>query len=163
MQGERYHITDLSKGAMDVRRAGTSRNERYDRWYSLLQDEINLVAAPGASIVAVGKVVYDYLAHKGFERPFTGVIHYSGQAGRARNEGIRGREDRFEAFSHSVCSDALTATAKDIFKASRVPANFRDETLSHLAKTQLTESRKKLIFNYKQSFESIQEKKKRSS
>ena len=45
---ERYHITDLSKGAMLVDRSGPARDERYDRWYPLLEDEINLVATPNA-------------------------------------------------------------------------------------------------------------------
>ena len=29
---QRYHITDLSKGAMLVARAGVARTQRYDRW-----------------------------------------------------------------------------------------------------------------------------------
>ena len=76
--GERYHITDLSKGAMLVDRAKPERSERYDRWYPLLEDEISLVATPDAAIVAVGKVVYQYLQRQRFRRPLTGVIHYSG-------------------------------------------------------------------------------------
>src|SRR5205823_5284840 len=32
---ERYHITDLSKGAMLVERASLARSERYDRWFGL--------------------------------------------------------------------------------------------------------------------------------
>ena len=36
---ERYHITDWSKGAMSVERAGIDRARRYDKWYSLLIDE----------------------------------------------------------------------------------------------------------------------------
>jgi hypothetical protein len=33
---QRYHITDLSKGAMLVEHASDARFERYDRWYELL-------------------------------------------------------------------------------------------------------------------------------
>jgi hypothetical protein len=156
--GEHYHITDLSKGAMHVRRAGSSRRERYaryDRWYGLLKEEINLLARPDARIVAVGTVVREYLEYKRFEKPFTEVIHYSGLAGRARTEGIRGLEDRFAAFTDSVSLDTLIATTKDVFAAYRVPAVFREETLAHLAGAQLTTSRKKLMFNYKVSFESM--------
>ncbi len=36
---EQYHITDLSKGAMLVKRAGVTRTQRYDRWYGLLLEE----------------------------------------------------------------------------------------------------------------------------
>ena len=36
-----------------------------------------------------------------------------------------------------------------------IPAEIRDETLSRLARSQLTTSRRQLIFNYKVAFESI--------
>jgi len=78
---ERYHITDFSKGAMLVDRAGLARLQRYDRWYSLLQEEIDLVATPHAGIVAVGNVGAEHLARQGFPRPVTRVIHYSGLGG----------------------------------------------------------------------------------
>src|SRR5215472_18631943 len=124
---ERYYITDLSKGAMLVDRAGSSREERYDRWYQLLEEEINLVATPDAGIVAVGKVVSNYLRRKPFARSFTGVIHYSGQAGRARSEGIVGREDSFQAFRDSVSLEDLIATVVDVLRSTRVPDRIRDE------------------------------------
>src|SRR5208337_1287438 len=99
---ERYHITDLSKGAMHVKQAGLLRMERYDRWYPLLLEEIDLVAYPNAGIVTVGKVVSRHLEERNFLRSFTPVIHYSGQAGPARNAGIAGREDIFHGFRESV-------------------------------------------------------------
>lgn len=152
---ERYHITDLSKGAMLVDRAGSSRDERYDRWYPLLQEEIDLVTTPDAGIVTVGKVVSNYLERKPLGRSFTGVIHYSGQAGRARNEGIVGREDSFKAFRDSVSLEDLITTAVDVLRSTRVPDGIRDETLSRLRRSQLTTSCKQLNFNYKVAFESM--------
>ena len=79
--GERYHITDMSKGAMVVNRAAMARLERYDRWYPLLLEELHLVAAPDADIVAVGGAVAEHLALRGFQQPFTRIMRYSGQAG----------------------------------------------------------------------------------
>jgi hypothetical protein len=152
---ERYHITDLSKGAMLVDRAGLARVERFDRWYGLLQEEIDLVATPNAGIVAVGKEVARHLKRRSFARPFTRVIHYSSQAGRARRAGIIGREESFERFSGSVSLDDLVTTARHVLGAARVPAEIRDETLSQLARRQLTPSLQKLIFNYKLAFESM--------
>jgi hypothetical protein len=58
---QRYHITDFSKGAMLVKGAGLARAQRYDRWYALLLEEINLVATSDAAIVAVGNVVFQHL------------------------------------------------------------------------------------------------------
>jgi hypothetical protein len=34
--GQRYYITDVSKGAMLVKEAGGEREQRYDRWFDLL-------------------------------------------------------------------------------------------------------------------------------
>lgn len=153
--GQRYHITDLSKGAMLVNRAGLARTQRYDRWYALLQEEIDLVATANAGIVAVGSKVHRYLERPGFQRPLPRVLHYSSQAGRARSAGIVGREDDFQAFKDSVSHDDLFATAQDVLASARVPAKIHDETLSRLKRFPLTISRQQLIFNYKVAFESI--------
>jgi len=152
---ERYHITDLSKGAMLVARADLDRGQRYDRWYALLQEEIDLVATPNARIVAVGKRVLQYLKQKGFRRHVTPVIHYSGQAGRARSEGIVGREGSFQAFQDSVSHTDLAAIAQDVLRSACVPAKIREDTLARLKKFKLTTSRKQLMFSYKVTFESM--------
>jgi hypothetical protein len=68
----------------------------------LLEEEIELVATPTARIIAVGSLVAEHLARLGFRRPVTRVIHYSGQAARARIVGIAGREEAFQAFLGSV-------------------------------------------------------------
>jgi hypothetical protein len=152
---ERYHITDLSKGAMLVKHAPLARVERYDRWYGLLQEEIELVATPHARIVAVGNVVGDYLERQRFARPFTRVIHYSGLAGRKRRAGITGHEKRFKEFIGSVSLNDLVTTMEDVFKTAHLPAEICDEALSELTGRQLTISRQELIFNYKLAFESL--------
>lgn len=147
-----YHITDLSKGAMLVKRAGVARTQRYDRWNRLLMEELDLVAGPGARVFAVGRDVTKHLARRAFPRPFTTVIHYSGQAARWRVAGIVGHEDSFEQFRSSVSLDLLLATAEDVLNES-VPASFRGETLARLARSRLSESQRKLVFNYKLAFE----------
>jgi hypothetical protein len=75
--GERYHITDFSKGAMLVEHARLARRQRYDRWYELLQEEITLCANPCAGIIAVGNVVSRHLAQRDFPRAVTPIIHFS--------------------------------------------------------------------------------------
>lgn len=138
---------------MLVNRAALARVERYDRWYALLQQEIDLCANPRAGIVAVGKHVAEHLARRGFRRPFTRVIHYSSQAVSARKAGIVGREDSFQAFRGSVSLEDLVATAEDALRTAHVPSEIHDETLSRLAKSQRTTSREQLVFNYKLAFE----------
>jgi hypothetical protein len=150
---QRYHITDLSKGAMLVESAGVARTQRYDKWYSLLLEELDLIAAPGARVFTVGDVVAKHLKRRAFPRPFTPLIHYSGLAGRARADGIIGHEASFEAFRNSVTLDAVLATAKDVLIASGIPARMRDEILARVVKSELSESRQQLMFNYKMAFE----------
>ena len=151
----RYHITDLSKGAMLVDRAGVERVERYDRWYPLLEEEISLVAAPGAGIVAVGNVVCQHLERRSFRRPYTRIIHYSSQAGAARSAGLVGLEDEFQAFSNSVSLGDVVAAMDEVIREARVPAAVRDESLAQLSKSSLTRSRQQLIFVYKTAFEAM--------
>jgi hypothetical protein len=150
---QRYHITDLSKGAMLVERAGLARTRRYDRWYPLLVEELDLVASSETRVFAVGNVVAEYLELRAFARPFTKVIHYSGVAAQARARGIVGHEDSFEQLKSSVSLADILTTAEDVLMASGVPADFRDESMARLAKSQLSESRQQLIFNYKLAFE----------
>jgi len=152
---QRYHITDLSKGAMLGERARVARPQRYDRWYGLLVKELNLVATSRTSIFAVGNAVAQQLERRAFPRLFTKVIHYSGLAVRARAAGIVGHEDRFEEFRSSVSLNQVLATAEDVLIAAAVPASFQDETLARLAKSQLSETRQQLIFNYKLAFEAM--------
>jgi len=152
---QRYHITDVSKGAMLVSRARAQRGERYDRWYDLLLDELDLVATRDAVMVAVGRAVAQFLERKGFARPLRCVIHYSGQAARARACGVIGQEDRFETFRGSVSLEDLVTTAEQVLKSAHVPSEMRDETLSRLRRGKLTIPRERLIFNYKLAFESV--------
>jgi len=152
---ERYHITDLSKGAMLVAHAGRARVERYDRWYGLLQEEVDLVTTRRAGILAIGNVVARHLERRRFARPLTRIVHYSSQAGRARSAGIIGREESFTRFIGSVSLNDLVTCAGQVLAAARLPAEIRDETLSRLARSSLTTSRQKLLFNYKLAFESM--------
>jgi hypothetical protein len=156
--GDQYHVTDFSKGAMLTARAGLARERRYDKWYSLLQEEIELVATANARMVTVGKAVSQRLKRKAFRRHFTPVIHYSGQAGRARAQGILGREDDFQAFERSVSHSDLVVAAQQVLTSACVPAAIREDTLMRLNRFALTTSRKQLIFNYKIAFESMRTK-----
>lgn len=154
---ERYHITDLSKGAMSVQSARSARIERYNAWFPLLKAEIDLVASPSARIVAVGADAYKYLEQAGLGRPLTRVLHYSGQAARARARAIRGREESFQAFRDSVSLADVLGTAGDVLAAAGVPTAIRDETLRRLRARQLTSSRQQLVFHYKTAFETVRE------
>jgi len=152
--GQRYHMTDFSKGAMTVEQAGKARADRYDKWYKLLQEEIKLVAAPGARIIAVGNHVAEHLRRKGLKN-FTQVIHYSGQAGRARNARIEGHEDEFHDFKNSIKAEDILSTTLDVLKESKVPSAIFNEAYSIVEGGMLSESRLKLVYCYKLDFEAM--------
>jgi hypothetical protein len=151
---ERYHITDWSKGGMPVKGAGVDRARRYDKWYPLLLEEVDLVATSDGRVFAVGRDVEWHLRRLAFPRHVTPLIHYSPLAGAARASGIIGHEDDFEQFRASVSLDLVLATAREALNES-VPPSVRDETLGRLALQQLTVSRQKLIFNYKLVFDGL--------
>lgn len=153
--GERYHITDFSKGAMLVKNARAARAERYDKWYPLLMKEIELVASSRAGFVAVGSHVAGELERRGFRRPLVKVIHYSGQAARARKAFVAEHKADFEKFRETVSLRDIRAAAEEVLRSANVPPAFREEALGRLDRTQLTESRKQLVFNYKVKFESL--------
>jgi len=152
---KRYHITDLAKGAMLVKHASLARGERYDKWYGLLQEEIDLVTTPNARIVAVGNVIDSYLRRRGFAKPIARIMHYASTAGLARHNGIKGHEERFKEFNGSVSLSDLVSTMEQVLQEARVPAEVCDDALSQLTGRQMTTSRQELIFNYMLAFESM--------
>jgi len=153
--GQTYHITDISKGAMLVERANVNRHSRYARWFDLLVQEIELVAKPNAMVIPVGKAVAQNLRALGFARALDPILHYSGQAGRARQAAGAGQEDAFRVFASSVTMDNLLASASITLRENGVLPSLIDSTLTRLGRARLTESRMRLIFAYKLAFEAI--------
>jgi hypothetical protein len=62
--------------------------------------------------------------------------------------------DDFKRFLGTVTIDYLRAAAEEVFDVYSVPARVRKESLERLARARLTESRQRLIFNYRLAFES---------
>jgi hypothetical protein len=151
--GQTYHVTDLSKGAMLIERARAERADRYARWYKLLVQEIDLVAKPGARVIAVGKAVETNLRKLSFARPLFSVIHYSGQAIPARRATLTGMDEAFRAFA--VTLDDLVAAAEITLREHSVPETLVATTLTRIRSATLTQSRKQLVFAYKVQFEAI--------
>jgi hypothetical protein len=153
--GEDYHITDVSKGAMLVREAECDRRDRYERWYELLLEELSLVAAPKATLFAVGKPVEVFLSAVGFGTRVTRLLHYSGRAARARNAAIIGNERAFEVFRGNVSHDDVLSVAKDVLERAGLPQPFYSETHNRLTRAKLTDSRRKLLFSYRLAFTAL--------
>jgi hypothetical protein len=155
---QRYHITDLSKGAMLVRHAEIDRLVRYENWYPLLLEEIELVASAHAIVFAVGSHVAQFLEKQNFHRPTTRLIHYSGTAVRHWDTVIREHKKNFKLFQSSVTQEDFLDTAKDVIESSRVPSVISERALGRLRRGNLTLSRLKLMFNYKVCFDVVHQK-----
>ena len=153
---ETYHITDISKGAMTVESAGAHREDRYHRWYNLLEEEIEIVADTRAPIICVGNLVHRFLSNVQSPRILEQIMHYSPQAARKRNERVEGLPDSFEEFSLDFKKDDLIETARLVMREQSIPVYFQDLALNKLEAQSLTKSRKKLAFIYKNDFEQIQ-------
>ena len=152
---QRYHITDLSKGAMLVKHADEDRIARYKNWYSLLLEEIELVASAHCIVFCVGSHVARFLEEQKFPRPATRLIHYSGTAVRHWDIVVREHEEDFKLFKSSVTQKDFMDDAKDIIESSGVPHVISERALARLRRGNLTISRLKLMFNYKSSFDAV--------
>ncbi len=150
---ECYYITDLSKGAMLVDRARDKRTQRYDRWYPLLLEELDIVAKPKARIFAVGKTIDEYLITSGFPRAKTGLIHYSSQGASHWNAAVVRNPYEWRQFVGTVSIRDILETTEAVLD-EYVPSRFHAAILERVRKPVLTDSAQKLIFNYKLAFES---------
>jgi hypothetical protein len=152
---EHCFVTDLSKGAMLVKDADVDRTSRYDRWYALLLDELDLVARPGATIWAVGTAVAKHLKRRRFPRPFSRILHYSGQAAKARQNAVVGLDAELEQLKRDVPHQRIVETAIQVLEESGVPESERTKTLRMLQRSEMTPSRYQLLLAYKIAFEAI--------
>ena len=157
-KGDRtYYLTDLSKGAMLTSQAEVSRRCRYKRWYSLLCDELELVAKPKTAIIAIGTVVERFLKGSNFPLQLAGrILHYSGSASRYRRKMKERYPDRYAEFKDTVEFADIEKTIKKVLGESGVELDVQKNTLERLQRgSRLTESKKQLIFTYKCQFEAI--------
>lgn len=153
LPGQTYYLTDFSKGAMPVDSASRDRRERYDRWYPLLLEEVDLVSKRDAGVFAVGGAAAYYLQKKGFRHLSGRLLHYSGQAAAHRKKYIQGREPEFEAFGATLGLDQIVDTAKSALAEAGFSVELAEKTLARIRNSAFTDSRKELVFAYKVTFD----------
>lgn len=113
---------------------------------------MTLVARHGARVFAVGKEVGRHLKLHRFPHPYDVILHYSSMAAKARHDGIRGREREFESFRTAVRHEDLVRTAAQVLNEAALPPDMQDGILQRIKKADLSDSRVKLLFNYKVAF-----------
>lgn len=150
--GKSYHLTDLAKGAMAVRVAELKPEVRYERWYPLLEKELRLVVKPGARIISIGRMVEGFLKKKKLCRHVGEIPHYSLTGSWHWGKSIKGREETFRKFCATVSREDVERVAEEVLKEGAL----KEEKLNRLRRGYgLTESRKKLMFDYKVAFEGM--------
>ena len=150
--GETYHLTDLAKGGMKTKLAAKQRQARYDRWYPLLEKELRLLTKQGGTrLIAIGKVVADFLSKKPLCGRVERVLHYTPTAASHRNEAIQPWGEHYNDFSRTVGKEAFERSVKEVLNGAGM-----GDYISHRPAGgnpyELTESRKKLMFYYRNRF-----------
>ena len=155
--GESYHLTDLAKGVMTVSDAGNRCRERYERWYPLLRKELALLRRPGRTrLIAVGKVVGDFLMGKDLCERVERVLHYSRTAAAHRNRAIKPWAEDFAEFRREFDERAFRASVPDVLAGSPLAPHAARRPEGD-GRCSLTESRMKLIFYYKNRFRELRD------
>ena len=151
--GETYHLTDLAKGGMTIKLADKRRQARYDRWYPLLEKELQLLTKPeGTRVIAIGNQVAGFLKKKPLGERMKKVRHYSRLALSSIDEAIQRWHKQFPEFSRSVDKNAFKKAFEKSIKDVLDDADM-DSYINHRPEGdgtyRLTEPRKKLMFYYK--------------
>jgi len=81
------------------------------------------------------------------------IIHFSGQNAAKQNESVRGKESEFREFSRTVSVNDISRTARDVTTGAGFAPGLVAAAVARVEKSELTDSRKKLIFAYKTEFE----------
>ena len=141
-----YYITDISKAAMTVKCAKSHRD--YCRWGGLLKKEIEIVGQPDCRLIPVGKIAEEFL-HKMLpvpkDRICERIIHYSPLAGRSRGT----------IPATDVSKDDIRDHAVHFLTDNKIPESIRKKVMDKLKEPELTLSRKRLIFAYREAFKRL--------
>lgn len=133
-----YHLTDMAKGAMLAMQAAEGREDRYDRWFDSLLTELRLACLPGATVIAIGNRVGEYLDSRDREVcEATGggiyrLPHYSSVAVRHHLRFADDNRDAFEAYMAGFTREPVVDTAKSLLQLANVEEPLRTSILGRL-------------------------------
>ena len=107
-------------------------------------------------MIAIGNVVADFLKKKSLCERVEKVLHYTRTAAGHRDRAIECWRQHFVKFSESVKKDAFEESIKKVLQDAGMESynGYRPE--GH-GKYKLTESRKKLMFYYKNRFSELRD------
>ncbi len=155
--GESYHITDLAKGAIAAGLAGKKRSEKYERWYPHLERELRLLSNQEKTrIIAIGKVVADFLKTKDLCERVESVYHYSWRTASHRNKAMEPWKEEFQEFCRRIDEDDFKKSIEEVLRDADMEQYLPYRPQGGVP-IRLTEYRRKLMFYYKKRFEQLRD------
>ena len=116
---------------------------------------MELVVSKNINVFAIGSHVANFLERQKFPWKYTQLIHYSGNAVSHWDKAIIEHYDDFKSFQDTVTHEDLLENARDVIKSSGVPLVISERAFGRLRRADLTLSRRKLMFNYKLTFDAV--------
>jgi hypothetical protein len=141
-----YHITDISKGAMNTMAANSQRADRYDNWLMILKRELMLLDNP--RLIAIGSRASDFLHRKNFSLS-SAVMHYS------QNNSARFRDYYLQHPNTSMATAIHTRLrdfAAELLNTLNYDSGLKQSILSRLFRDELSVWKKGLFLSYADSF-----------
>ena len=151
---------------MPVKYADIDRSIRYQNWYPLLLKELRIFCKPTSCIITIGSWVRYFLDKNKFESTFGKrlhtILHYSDRAAKYRDDFIKkymnnGFEQEFSQFEASIKKEDIIATANDIMNRLEMSDYVSRFIVNRLKNSELSLSKKKLLFGYKLAFQRIKQ------
>lgn len=171
---QNYYITDMSKGAMPPKKADEKdrRNETWINWFSLLKEELELVAEEDAQIFAIGRKVQIFLLGKTkkkgippeqfkeyndivdwIEERFHGkptyLLHHAPSARPFRGKYITENGLENDYAKYELKKDDLLVFAEKLLSDTHANTKFKKTCMDGLKAQNFNDSLKKLAFVYK--------------
>lgn len=144
-----YHITDISKGAMNTKIAGRQRNIRYSAWLKVFRHEIEFFGTP--DLIGVGRAASEFL-HKNELKTVLSVMHYSqNNCVRFRDYYLQHSMQRMPANIHLQIKDF----AENLLNQIITDKKLKEFILSRIFRNEFSDWKKGLFLHYRNVFPSI--------
>ncbi|MBK8356971.1 MAG: hypothetical protein IPL13_16880 [Saprospiraceae bacterium] len=152
-----YHITDVSKSAMNIDSANVVRKVMYNFWRPHLKKEFETLKTDSAKIISIGDKPEIELQRIFPNSDIHKIIHFSGAAQKARKEFVEKHNDEFQLFAASFIKEEVQIFSQELFNSKIEDNEVKSFIQKHSFKrlVDIKESDLRLLFNYKMNFEKI--------
>ena len=148
--GETYYLTDLGKCAIPPQQAkGKLEREEFEFWYPKLLEELELVAKPTTTVVAVGRATWNFLQKQSdFPHRLVGpILHWSPQLVGAAQMASTLFPTDWEKFRQATTWEDLYKSTEEIFSAAGLSRHM--DTVGQRIKSDFRKRDMHFMFTYK--------------